>query len=249
MANHVRLSVNLNKIALLRNSRRTGAPDVLEFAALAYGAGCDGVTVHPRPDERHITHDDVHRLAEWASSLRPKFELNIESYPDDALLDLVSAISPEQCTLVPDRPTALTSDEGWRFDAAQQDVLARYLPALAPLSGRIILFADSDPRLVRLAAGVGADGIEIYTGKYAAEHRQGRSGTLLDQIASTADEAIQHGLCVNVGHDLNLQNVPALLERVPDITEASIGHELTVEDLRVGFRNAVAAYKAALTKS
>ncbi len=169
----LRLSVNLNKIALLRNSRRTGVPDVVRFGRIAHDAGADGLTMHPRPDERHIRRDDVFAIAELMRPWRPGFELNIEGYPDRRLLDLVARIKPEQCTLVPDPPDALTSEEGWKLDAAQHRLVDLALAELKPLGIRVILFLDPDPAAVAPVHNTGADGIEIYTGGYAAAFRAG----------------------------------------------------------------------------
>ena len=159
-----RLSVNLNKIALLRNSRRTGVPDVVRFGRIAHDAGADGLTAHPRPDERHIRRTDVFALAELMRPWRPGFELNLEGYPDRRFLDLVADIRPEQCTLVPDAPEAFTSEEGWKLDAAQHRLVDAALNELKPLGCRVILFVDPDPAAVAPVRNIGADGIEIYTG-------------------------------------------------------------------------------------
>jgi pyridoxine 5-phosphate synthase len=145
-----RLSVNLNKIALLRNSRRTGVPDVMRFGRIAHDAGADGLTAHPRPDERHIRRTDVFALAELMTPWRPGFELNLEGYPDRRFLDIVAAAKPEQCTLVPDSPDAFTSEEGWKLDAAQHRLVDAALNELKPLGCRVILFVDPDPAAVAL---------------------------------------------------------------------------------------------------
>src|SRR5690242_20150143 len=166
-----RLSVNLNKVALLRNSRHTGVPDVLTFARIAHESGADGLTVHPRPDERHIRRSDVPALARLMQPWRPGCELNIEGYPDERLFDIVREVQPEQCTLVPDPPGAFTSEEGWTLDAAQRLTIDRALAVLKPLGCRVILFVDPDPAAPASVHNTGADGIEIYTGTYAAAFR------------------------------------------------------------------------------
>ena len=168
-----RLSVNLNKVALLRNSRRTGVPDVLRFGRIAHDAGADGLTVHPRPDERHIRRDDVFGLAELMRPWRPGFELNLEGYPDRRFLDIVAEVRPEQCTLGARQPRAFTSEEGWKLDAAQHRLVDAALNELKPLGCRVILFIDPDPAAVAPVHNTGADGIEIYTGSYAAAFRRG----------------------------------------------------------------------------
>jgi len=241
-----RLSVNLNKIALLRNSRRTGVPDVLRFGRIAHDSGADGLTAHPRPDERHIRRTDVFGLAELMRPWRPSFELNIEGYPDRRFLDLVTEIRPEQCTLVPDAPDAFTSEEGWRLDPAQHRLVDVALDELKPLGCRVILFIDPDPAAVAPVHNTGADGIEIYTGSYAAAFRKGDYAALLRACAATVARAAELGLVVNIGHDLNLDNLPALMAALPEFAEASIGHELTADALVMGFAAAVRAYKAAL---
>jgi pyridoxine 5-phosphate synthase len=168
-----RLSVNLNKIALLRNSRRTGVPEVLRFGRIAHEAGADGLTVHPRPDERHIRRDDVLQLAALMRPWRPGFELNIEGYPDQRFLDLVGQARPEQCTLVPDMPDVLTSEEGWKLGAEQRLLAGPATAALKGMGARVILFVDPDAAVVERVRDIGADGIEIYTGAYAAAFRAG----------------------------------------------------------------------------
>jgi pyridoxine 5-phosphate synthase len=244
-----RLSVNLNKVALLRNSRHTGVPDVLTFARLAYEAGADGITVHPRPDERHIRRDDVLALAELMRPWRPRFELNVEGYPDGRLLDIVRIVKPEQCTLVPDVPTAFTSEEGWKLNNEDMPLVSSAASTLKACGCRVILFVDPDPGVVSRIPGTGADGVEIYTGSYAAAARNGQSAALLSACGEAARTAAGLSLAVNVGHDLNLDNLPLLMSAIPMVNEASIGHELTADALVMGFRAAVSAYKAALKQT
>jgi pyridoxine 5-phosphate synthase len=241
-----RLSVNLNKIALLRNSRRTGVPDPLHFARLAREAGADGITVHPRPDERHIRRADVPALAELMRPWRPGCELNIEGYPDERLFEIVRAVRPEQCTLVPDMPGVLTSEEGWKLGDAERMIVDAAIASLKPLGCRVILFVDPMPEAVERVEATGADGIEIYTGAYAAAFRQGDADAALAACAATAARAAERGLVVNAGHDLNLHNLPGLVAAMPFLAEASIGHELTADALTIGFAAAVRAYKQAL---
>ena len=241
-----RLSVNLNKVALLRNSRHTGVPDPLKYAALVREAGADGITVHPRPDERHIRRDDVLRLAEWMAPWRPKFELNVEGFPDDRLLEIVRITRPEQCTLVPDGPAVFTSEEGWKLDNRDSQIVASAVPAFQQAGCRVILFIDPDPSVIPRVVGTGADGIEIYTGSYAGEFRAQAEGQYFHDTIAAANAAHASGVRINLGHDLNLENLPPLVAVLPPIAEASIGHELTAEALAVGFPNAVRAYKAAL---
>jgi pyridoxine 5-phosphate synthase len=244
-----RLSVNLNKVALLRNSRRTGVPDLLKFAGIAHAAGADGLTVHPRPDERHIRAADVPALAELMRPWRPAFELNIEGYPDDRLFAIVHAVRPEQCTLVPDPPGAFTSEEGWKLGNEDRPLVAAAVGRLKALGCRVILFVDPDPAVVARVPATGAAGIEIYTGTYAAAGRRGDAAAELRACADTAAAAAAAGLVVNAGHDLNLDNLPALVAAIPTLAEASIGHELTADALVMGFAAAVRAYRAALAPS
>jgi pyridoxine 5-phosphate synthase len=241
-----RLSVNLNKIALLRNSRHTGVPDLLKFALIARNAGTDGITVHPRPDERHIRRSDVPAIAQLMQPWRPGCELNIEGYPDERLFEIVREVRPEQCTLVPDAPGAFTSEEGWKLDNRDIPIVTPAVAELKRLGCRVILFVDPDPNVVGRVPGTGADGIELYTGSYSAAHRAGNAAAELQACAATAGRAAALGLVVNAGHDLNLDNLPDLVKAVPFLAEASIGHELTADALEMGFATAVTAYKAAL---
>lgn len=241
-----RLSVNLNKIALLRNARHTGVPDLAHFARLALGSGAKGLTVHPRPDERHIRLSDVPLLAEVMRPFRPAMEFNIEGYPDDRFLEILRTARPEQATLVPDAPDAFTSEEGWKLDPAQAALAAPTIAAMQALGCRVILFIDPDPTVIDRVTQSGADGVEIYTGAYAAAFRDGEHQPHLERIAETASRARAAGLVVNAGHDLNLRNIPPLMRAAPFLAEASIGHELTADALETGFATAVAAYAHAL---
>ena len=241
-----RLSVNLNKIALLRNSRRTGVPDLVHFGRLALEAGAKGLTVHPRPDERHIRASDVPMLAALMRPHRPGCEFNIEGFPDERMLGMLRDTRPEQATLVPDAPDAFTSEEGWHLDAGQAALAVPAITAMKTLGCRVILFIDPDPDVIDRVVRSGADGVEIYTGRYAAEFRAGRHAATLDKIAATAARARDAGLAVNAGHDLNLHNIPPLMRAVPFLAEASIGHELTADALELGFSEVVSAYAKAL---
>jgi pyridoxine 5-phosphate synthase len=180
---------------------------------------------------------------------RPHFELNLEGYPDDRFIEIVRTVRPEQCTLVPDAPDVFTSEEGWKLGAAELPALRRAVAAAKHCGSRVILFIDPDPGVVASLAATEADGIEIYTGSYASAARRGDSHSLLNTIAETAHRAVEAGFAVNIGHDLNLQNLPPLVAAMPAVAEASIGHELTADALLVGFKAAVIAYKTALTKT
>jgi pyridoxine 5-phosphate synthase len=241
-----RLSVNLNKVALLRNSRRTGVPDLARFARIALASGAEGLTVHPRPDERHIRGSDIPLLTAVMAGKRPAMEFNIEGYPDDRLLEILREARPEQCTLVPDAPDAFTSEEGWKLDPEQMAIAQASIAEIQAIGCRVVLFIDPDPAVPARVRQSGADGVEIYTGAYASAFRHNRHAPILAAIAATARAAESIGLVVNAGHDLNLLNIPALIEAVPFLAEASIGHELTADALEMGFSATVAAYAAAL---
>lgn len=239
-----RLSVNLNKVALLRNSRRTGSPSVVEFGKVALEAGAQGLTVHPRPDERHIRRTDVYDLAELLTPLRPTVEYNIEGYPSREFLGLVEEVKPEQVTLVPDPPGVLTSDSGWEV-GSHVSQLREIVARLKSGGMRVILFVDPEPSVVDAVPETGADGIEIYTGHYAAAVRAGDGAAELKRCLDTGARARALDLVTNVGHDLDLVNLPALVQ-MPGLHELSIGHELTAEALRVGMTEAVRRYRAVI---
>jgi pyridoxine 5-phosphate synthase len=211
-------------------------------------AGARGITVHPRPDERHIRRGDVAELAAQIAPWRPAFEYNIEGYPDARFLDLVETVAPEQVTLVPDPPGVLTSDEGWRLDGEQAALVTGAVTRLHRLGSRVILFIDPDPAVIERVPATGANGVEIYTGRYAEAFRDGRPAALIEACAETARRAGGHGLVVNIGHDLNLANIPPLLAAMPTVAEASIGHELTADALLMGWSAAVSAYRDALAR-
>jgi pyridoxine 5-phosphate synthase len=242
-----RLSVNLNKIALLRNSRHTGVPDLATFARLAISAGADGITIHPRPDERHIRASDVAEVAQAIDERRPAFELNIEGRPDRRLLELIERVNPEQCTLVPDALSTFTSEKGWDLTDDEMAELQPMVMRLRSRGARVMLFVDPAPEAIARVPETGADGIEIYTGAYAAAFRRGDYADALRACVATAAAARQAGLMINGGHDLNLRNLPPLIEAISDLAEVSIGHELTADALLLGFERAICAYRAALT--
>ena len=242
------LSVNLNKIALLRNSRDSGVPDLLPFVHVARAAGAIGITLHPRPDQRHIRPADVTAIAETMAPWRPGFELSLEGYPDDRFFEICDAVRPEQVTLVPDAPEARTSDHGWSLDdAGERAVIAAAMARLRPLGCRIVLFAETDPAAIERIADAGATGIELYTGPYADSFRRGEAvEAMLDTFTEVGRVARRRGLSVNAGHDLNLANLPALVAHLPDLAEVSIGHELVADALLFGMRDAIVAYRSAL---
>lgn len=243
------LSVNLNKIALLRNSREGNYPDVVSFGHMSIAAGADGLTVHPRPDQRHIRPGDVYALSELVRS-QQHIEFNIEGNPFaessgsfPGFMKLVGDTLPDQCTLVPDSNDQLTSDHGFdlRKSALQLKPLIR---ELQDLGVRVSLFMDPDIDQISLAKEVGADRIELYTGPYAAAHKQQSNDfeQLFRRYYDAACHAETIGLGLNAGHDLNLHNL-AKFRQVPALLEVSIGHALTVDALQMGFSEAVRAYK------
>lgn len=247
------LSVNLNKVALLRNAREHGVPNVVDAARTVIDAGAHGITVHPRPDMRHIRPDDVERLAELLEDF-DAIEFNIEGNPAaeegdngyPGYLKIVEAARPDQATLVPDSPGQLTSDHG--FDGSDETVewLRPIVADLHRWGCRVSLFSNADPRTVRALAETGADRIEIYTGPFAEAAWSGDAGEEVSKIAQTEVVARELGLGVNAGHDLDLSNLPILMAAVPGIDEVSIGHALTADALWMGLEATVKRYLEAL---
>jgi len=250
------LSINLNKIALIRNSRPGDYPSVTGHAALCIEAGADGITVHPRPDQRHIRADDVPALAAMLS-----VELNVEGNPfagpcrsqrsDVAdypgFMTLVREVRPQQCTLVPDSDSQLTSDHGFDL-SGDVTALRRIIDELHDLGIRVSLFMGPDPSQIRRAAAIGADRIELYTGPYAAAFAVSADpAPVLAPYAEAARVACASGLGVNAGHDLNLANLECFAT-IPGLLEVSIGHAFTVDSLRIGMAQAVRAYQRCLGK-
>jgi pyridoxine 5-phosphate synthase len=240
----VRLSVNVNKIALLRNSRGGDQPNVLQAARTCLEAGCHGITVHPRPDARHITYQDVRELA---AMLRAEYrtEFNIEGYPTADFLDLVCEVKPAQATLVPDPPDALTSDQGWDF-LAQQKFLHEVSHRLHDCGIRVSLFADADPSTIPGAAECHADRVELYTGPYAHAFGTPDGARVLAQHRETARIAKSLGLGINAGHDLNTKNLPAYVEGVRGLLEVSIGHALFCDAIYFGLKRTIGSYLKAI---
>jgi len=241
-----KLSVNLNKVALLRNQRDVGYPSVLEAARLVVGAGAQGITVHPRPDERHIRRTDVTELAALIREFDPAIEYNIEGYPTPEFMALIRAVRPDQVTLVPDAPDQRTSDHGW--DLKEPGRLRPLIRELKAGGARVSLFMDPDPGAIAGAATVGADRVELYTGPYAEAFAAGEAAILLRRYVQAAEAASEAGLGVNAGHDLNLDNLPAFCHVIPQLAEVSIGHAITADALRIGFPAAVEAYLRALRR-
>ncbi len=234
-----KLSVNLNAVALLRNRRDLPWPSVERLGRIALAAGAHGLTVHPRPDERHTRHADLPLLRALIDDEFPTAEFNIEGYPTEDFLKLVEANQPEQVTLVPDDPSQATSDHGWDF-SGQHAFLAPVVKRLKKGGFRVSLFSDADPAGVAAAADTGADRIELYTGPYGGCHADfAKANKHLEMLGKTADAARAAGLGVNAGHDLTVANLPALAKRIPDLAEVSIGHGLTADALEYGMAETV----------
>jgi pyridoxine 5-phosphate synthase len=238
------LSVNLNKIALVRNTRRLGIPSVPRFAAIALEAGADGITVHPRPDGRHVRGEDVHELAALLAGW-PAAEFNIEGNPFHQLMDYVRQVRPQQCTFVPDETGAFTSDHGWEL-ARDGDRLRPMIEEAHALGVRVSLFMDAEPQAMRLAREVGADRVELYTEPYALAFGTAGQAEMLARYRAAAQAAQAAGLGVNAGHDLNRDNLPPFLTKVPGVLEVSIGHALTADALEFGMAAAVRMYVATI---
>lgn len=236
-----KLSVNLNAIAMLRNRRDLPWPDVAHLGRIALKAGASGLTVHPRPDQRHIRFSDLPVLRALIDDEFPKAEFNIEGYPTEEFLVLCEATQPEQVTLVPDDPSQATSDHGWEF-AKHGEFLKGVVGRLKSNGMRVSLFADGDgdEAAVLAAKATGADRIELYTGPYGGCFDDPDGARVqLDLLGRTADAALKAGLGVNGGHDLTVANLPALARRIPHLAEVSIGHGLTADALEYGMAETV----------
>jgi len=238
----VRLSVNVNKVATLRNSRGGAAPSVVEAVQVCVEAGARGITVHPRADERHIRPGDVYDVAEALEPVRDRVEYNIEGDPRPDLIEMVENVRPDQCTLVPVRPGELTSEAGWPADTPRAE-LAELIRRLHDQRVRVSVFVDPEPAPIDWAAELGADRIELYTEPYARAFERGGDALSqsLERYRDAAERAAGNGLGVNAGHDLDLANLPTFLT-LPHIDEVSIGHALMARAVFVGLGSAVAEY-------
>ncbi len=247
------LSVNLNAVAQLRNRRNLPWPSVTEMARMSLGAGAAGITVHPRPDERHIRKTDVFELVDLLRDEWPDREFNIEGYPTEPFLKLCEVARPDQVTFVPDDPAQATSDHGWDI-ARHGTMLAETIERMQNCNMRVALFIDADPTVPAMAAEVGADRVELYTGPYG--NPAGDPVTELAKLKATSEACRKAGLRaarggaglgMNAGHDLTLDNLPALMKAIPDLDECSIGHALTADALKYGFPETVRRYVKLLT--
>jgi pyridoxine 5-phosphate synthase len=238
------LSVNVNKVALLRNSRQLGIPSVTRAALLCLQSGAQGITVHPRPDERHIRSNDVYELREVMRAW-PDREFNIEGNPFHNLMDFVRSVRPQQVTFVPDSEDQFTSDHGWQFPQ-DADRLQPLIQECKSLGVRVSLFMDPLPDQMAAVKAVGADRVELYTEPYAAAWGGPQEAFQLARYVQTALAATALGLGLNAGHDLNQHNLPAFVKAIPALKEVSIGHALIADALEQGYHAAVTAYLRAL---
>lgn len=237
-----KLSVNLNAVAYLRNRRDVPWPDLAEVARVVLEAGAHGITVHPRPDQRHIRFGDVPVLG--ALCRERGVEFNIEGYPSDDFAALVAEAAPDQVTLVPDDPAQATSDHGWDMEA-HGAMLRERIARFKGDGARLSLFVDPEPADPARARALGADRVELYTGPYGGASGEAQRREL-ERLAATAAAAREAGIGVNAGHDLTAANLPPLLRAAPDIAEVSIGHALTADALMLGYPDAVRRYLAAM---
>ena len=251
MADHIRLSVNLNKVALVRNSREGDVPSLLAAAKTVIAAGAEGITVHPRPDQRHVRPDDVLKLGDLLRNCYPGIEFNIEGNPTagptgtyPGFLQLVYQARPDQCTLVPDSPGQLTSDHGFDLREDLTDLLTT-VKNLQARDIRVSIFMDPDPEQIRLAPATGTDRIELYTGPYAEAFGMPQQAAITATFRQAARIAADCGLGLNAGHDLNQKNLP-LFATMPGLLEVSIGHALVSEALWTGLADTVTAYAGLL---
>ena len=234
------LSVNINKIATLRNARGGNIPNLVQVAKDCQKFGAQGITMHPRPDQRHIRHQDIQDLYPHI-----QVELNIEGYPDTRYLTLVRAHPPTQATLVPDAPEALTSTQGWDFNTKTIDQLRLVLPELHALGTRSALFIEPDSKAVLAAHACGAQRVELYTGHYAQAFAQGKVDQIVPNYVQAAKQAKALNMGINAGHDLSLDNLNPFLQQIPFIDEVSIGHALICDALYYGLENTLLLYKKA----
>jgi len=236
----------LNKVALIRNTRTLGIPSLTHLARIALEAGAHGITVHPRPDGRHIRAQDVHELSQLLAQW-PAVEFNIEGNPEYGILDLASKVQAQQVTFVPDHPEAITSDHGWDL-AQNKECLRAHITHAKSLGLRVSLFMNPDPSVMAQAAELGADRIELYTEPYARAYGSPQQAAECARYRQAALAAQQMGLAVNAGHDLNLQNLSAFLQAVPGVSEVSIGHALIADALEYGLAKTVSKYLAAMAQ-
>lgn len=236
-----KLSVNINKIATLRNARGGNVPSVTQIAVDAQKFGAEGITIHPRPDERHITRKDVYDLKPLVYT-----EFNIEGNPHRPFIDMVLDVKPEQVTLVPDADNAITSNAGWNCEQ-HLDFLKSIISEFKNAGIRTSIFLDPNPEMVKFAAEAGTDRIELYTEAYAKNYTENKEEAIKPYY-ETAIEAEKYGLGINAGHDLSLENLKYFSDNIPNLLEVSIGHALISEALYLGLENTIQAYLKRLAK-
>lgn len=236
-----RLSVNINKIATLRNSRGADMPNVVNAAINAEKFGAEGITVHPRPDERHITYQDVEDLSKVVTT-----EFNIEGYPNKRFMDLVLKYKPTQVTLVPDAPGAITSNAGWNT-IDNKSFLTEIVHELRNADIRTSIFVDADPKMVEAAAAIKASRVELYTEPYATDYHKDREAAIKPYLEA-AEAAYMNGLAINAGHDLNLDNLAYFAQQIPILAEVSIGHALISDAIYLGMELTILKYKECLRR-
>jgi pyridoxine 5-phosphate synthase len=239
------LSVNVNAIAYLRNRRDLPWPSVIKLSQIALDAGAHGITVHPRPDERHIRRTDVTELREMLRRDYKGREFNIEGFPDERFLALVEQEKPDQVTLVPDDPSQSTSDHGWNF-SVHGEFLRGVVARLHRHKFRVSLFVDADPAVIAGAKHTGTDRVEIYTGPYGGAFDEKRMRAELAKVVATGKAAESAGLGLNAGHDLTRENLPRLVAALPNLLEVSIGHAITSDALEMGMAETVRQFGAAI---
>ena len=240
-----KLSVNVNAIAYLRNRREVPWPSLEGLGRIALEAGAAGLTVHPRPDERHIRRSDVTILRAMLRKEFPDREFNIEGYPDQRFLDLVEAERPDQVTLVPDDPGQGTSDHGWDI-AANRALLVEVIARIRKANMRVSVFVDPDPALPALAKEAGADRIEIYTGPYGGAFAPADLAREFAKVVATGKAAAAAGIGLNAGHDLTRANLPALVKALPNLAEVSIGHAIVADALTLGLAETIHQFRRAI---
>lgn len=238
----IKLSVNLNKVALIRNSRGHNYPNLVEVAKDCVRLGADGITVHPRPDERHTRYSDIYELKEALD-----VELNVEGYPSEKFLRVIEETRPAQCTLVPDAPEAITSNAGWDT-LKHEDFLREVIRKISSWGVRTSIFIETDLPRIEKAKAIGTDRIELYTETYARQYALGNKEAI-QPYAASARHAKKIGLGVNAGHDLNLHNLAYMAEQIPELDEVSIGHALVTDALYLGLEETIRRYQACLGKN
>ncbi|MDR1847149.1 MAG: pyridoxine 5'-phosphate synthase [Bacteroidales bacterium] len=237
----IQLSVNINKIATLRNARGGNVPDLIKMAQYIENAGANGITVHPRPDERHVRYQDVRDLKEVLRK-----ELNVEGYPSEEFMTLVEEVKPAQITLVPDKPEALTSNAGW--DTIENESMLRDIVSRLKNTARVSIFVDPNPQMIEGAKKCGADRVELYTESYSKLYTEDKNEAIAPYIVA-AKAALDNELGLNAGHDLNYYNLNFFNKKIPNLLEVSIGHALICDALEFGLKQTILIYRRCLYRS